>query len=112
MDLWVHDLRTNRESQLTEERGAVSGPAWSPDGNHIAFLLDHRTLSIDRSPARRAPLRLHLGRCAGELGRPTWSADSNSIAVGACFPYSTRYREGLNQILLYSSNTSGVVLVA
>ena len=106
MDLWVYDLRTNRRTQLTEEHGAVSGPAWSPDGNHIAFLIDHRTLStIDLQPDTHhfafAPT------VTGELGRPTWAADSNTIAVGSLFPYSNRYREGLNQILLYSSNATG-----
>jgi len=106
MNLWVHDLRDNRSSQLTDERGAVSGPAWSPDGNHIAFLVDHRTLSTidlqrDQHHFSFPPSTL------GELGRPTWSADSNSIAVGGLFPYSNRYREGLNQIVVYSAITNG-----
>jgi Tol biopolymer transport system component/imidazolonepropionase-like amidohydrolase len=107
MDLWLHDLRTNRRAQLTEEHGAVSGPAWSPDGNHIAFLVDHRTLAtldLQRDAHRFA----FTPATSGELGRPTWSADSNSIAVGALLPYSNRYREGLNQLLVYSSNSSGV----
>jgi Tol biopolymer transport system component/imidazolonepropionase-like amidohydrolase len=106
MDLWVHDLRTNKSSQLTEEHGAVSGPAWSPDGNHIAFLVDHRalaTIDLQRDQHRFAI----TPAAAGELGRPTWSADSTTIGVGSLFPYSGRYREGLNQMLLYSSNTTG-----
>ena len=110
MDLWVRDLRDNRSTQLTEERGAVSGPAWSPDGNHIAFLLDHRelgTVDLQRDTHHFA----FTASTPGELGRPTWSADSNSIAVGSLFSYSSRYREGLNQILLYSSNTSGALVV-
>ena len=37
-----------------------------------------------------------------ELGRPTWAPGCRSVAVGALFPYSDRYREGLNQVLLYS----------
>lgn len=106
MDLWSCDLRTGRIRQLTEERGAVSGAAWAPDGNHIAFVLDHRTLAtID---LQRDPHRFVItAAAAGEIGRPAWSADSESIAVGSLSPYSTRYREGLNQILLYSSNTTG-----
>jgi Tol biopolymer transport system component/imidazolonepropionase-like amidohydrolase len=105
MDLWVHDLRDNRIAQLTDERGAVSGPAWSPDGNHIAFLLDHRRLGV--VDLQRDTHRFTFtASTPGELGRPTWSADSHTIAVGSLFPYSARYREGLNQILLYSSNTS------
>ena len=107
MDLWLRDLRDNSLSQLTRERGRVSGPAWSPDGNHIAFLLDHRALTtID---LRRDTHRFTFDASAhGELGRPTWSADSHSIAVGALLPYSNRYREGLNQLLLYSADSSGI----
>ena len=106
MDLWVHDLRDNGMSRLTEERGAVSGPAWSPDGNHIAFLLDHRTLTtIDLQ--RDQHHFVFPASTLGELGRPTWSADSNSIAVGGLFPYSNRYREGLNQIVVYSAIMNG-----
>ena len=105
MDLWTHDLRSNRNEQLTEERGAVSGPAWSPDGNHLAYLLDHRTLAaIDLQ--RDTHHFAFTNAVPGELGRPTWSADSNSIAVGSLFSYSGRYREGLNQILLFSSNAA------
>jgi Tol biopolymer transport system component/imidazolonepropionase-like amidohydrolase len=107
MDLWVRDLRNDSLAQLTQERGAVSGPAWSPDGNHIAFLIDHRALAtIDlRHDAHRFAAN---SAAHGELGRPTWSYDSFSIAVGALLPYSNRYREGLNQLLLYSSNSSAI----
>src|SRR4051812_7000734 len=106
MDLWLHDFRGNGNTQLSEEHGAVSGPAWSPDGNHIAYVVDHRTLIVLdlRADSHRFAFE---SAAAGEIGRPTWSADSQSIAVGALFPYSNRYREGINQILLYVSNTSG-----
>ena len=57
-------------------------------------------------------MRIKPGDCRGgattrrqspdELGRPTWAPGCRSVAVGALFPYSDRYREGLNQLLLYS----------
>jgi Tol biopolymer transport system component/imidazolonepropionase-like amidohydrolase len=107
MDLWVRDLGNNSLSRLTDERGSVSGPAWSPDGNHIAFLIDHRVLAV--LDLRHDAHRFAFGTPShGELGRPTWSSDSFSIAVGALLPYSNRYREGLNQILLYSSNSTAI----
>jgi hypothetical protein len=106
MDLWVRDLRDNRDTRLTDERRAVSGPAWAPDGHHIAFLLDHQELGIV-DLERDAHHFAFTPSTPGELGRPTWSADSTSIAVGSLFSYSRRYREGLNQILVFSSNTSG-----
>jgi Tol biopolymer transport system component/imidazolonepropionase-like amidohydrolase len=103
MDLWIHHFDTNTDTQVTHERrGAVSGAAFSPDGSHIAFLIDRRDVMA---------LRLKPGNCQGggatttlprELGRPTWSPDCKSVAVGALLPYSNRYREGLNQLLIYS----------
>jgi len=106
MDLWVRDLRTNLDTQLTDERGGVSGAAWSPDGNHIAYLVDHRMLTAI-TLQRDTHHFTFESSTPGELGRPTWSADSSSIAVGSLFPYSDRSREGLNQIVLYSSNANG-----
>lgn len=106
MDLWVHDFRNNDERRLTD-LGGVSAPAWSPDGNHLAFLLNRRELSaitINRDEHR---LSIEAGAGPGELGHPTWSADNRSIAVGSLFPYSDRYREGLNQLLVYSLDPSG-----
>jgi Tol biopolymer transport system component/imidazolonepropionase-like amidohydrolase len=106
MELWVRDFRTNMETQLTRERGTVSGAAWSPDGNHIAYIVGHRMLSAV-TLRRDSHLFTFDTAAAGELGRPTWSADSSSIAVGSLFPYSDRYREGLNQIVVYSSSANG-----
>src|SRR5262249_17237556 len=42
----------------------------------------------------------------GELGRPTWGADSRTVAVGGLLPFSNRYREGLNQLLVHSFDAS------
>ena len=36
-------------------------------------------------------------------GAPTWSPDGKRIAVAMVAPYSTRYREGTNQVLTMSS---------
>src|SRR5207253_88131 len=101
MDLWVHDFRTNEERQITD-RGGVSGAAWSPDGNHIAFLIDRRQLSAVTLRRDQHTIAIDSHATPGEIGRPTWSADNRSIAVGSLFPYSNRFREGLNQLLLYT----------
>lgn len=102
MRLWIHDFATNTEVPVSTPRGAVSGAAWSPDGSHIAYLIDRRTVGAVRVAAgdgRGGTIESTGGQ---ELGRPTWSADSRSVAVGSLFPYSDRYREGLNQLLVFS----------
>ena len=108
MDLWIHDLRTHDERRLTD-LGGVTGAAWSPDGNHLAFVIDHRQLSVItiRRDQHTLSLDPRANSATGEIGRPTWSADNRSVAVGSLFPYSNRFREGLNQLLLYTLEPSG-----
>jgi Tol biopolymer transport system component len=44
-DVWVHDLATGEESQLTGD-GDDSGPRWSPDGNRLAYFRSGNKLWI------------------------------------------------------------------
>ena len=108
MNLWVRDFRTNQDTQLAEERGAVSGAAWSPDGNHIAYLVDGRSakvLTVRRDEHRGVVPPAPIG--GGGLGRPTWNGENKAIMVGSLFPFSNRFREGLNQALLLTLDPSG-----
>ena len=101
MNLWIHDLRTDQDAQVTYERGAVSGAAWSPDGTHIAYLVDR----IGMRAVQVRPGGVGGGFTAStgpELGRPTWSPDSKAVAMGSLLPYSDRYGDGLTQALLYN----------
>jgi Tol biopolymer transport system component len=114
MDLWVHDFGTNNERRLTRDTGGrVSGAAWSPDGSQVAFLVDGRdlrTVQIKRGDCLGGGEETKLAR---ELGRPTWAPGCRAVAVGALFPYSDRFREGLNQLLFFnfdSNNWSSSVL--
>ena len=103
-----------------------SGPSdhVQPNGQHFGGGLVARRLP-DRVPRRSdqrgirpCPAGRRLGDPAprpptqrGELGRPTWSADSRSVAVGALFPFSNRYREGLNQLLIDRVDPAGWFVV-
>jgi Tol biopolymer transport system component len=103
MRLWIHDIASSTDTAVNAPRGTISGAAWSPDGSHIAFLVDRRRVAA----VRVGPGDGRGGDGGGaeeghELGRPTWSPDSRSVAVGSLFPYSDRYREGLNQLLIHS----------
>lgn len=93
MDLWVRDLGDGRERKVASRAAAA---AWSPDGTRLAFL-DPQS-------------RLHVVDAAGgeprevygplfQPGRPSWAPDGRTLVVAALRPYSTRFREGTNQIL-------------
>ena len=93
MDLWIRDMRSGAERKIAPR--AMSA-AWSPDSTRIAFLDPGSQLQIvdvASGQMRQAHDRLN------EPGRPSWSPDGRAIVMGALRPYSTRFREGTNQIL-------------
>jgi Tol biopolymer transport system component len=102
LDLWLRDLKTGQDTQLTHlPQAAVSG-SWSRDGRLIAFLDQTgslHTLEVASGTVQKIfdPL--------WEPGRPTWSPDGRWIAMAAFKPYSARYREGLSEILVIERTT-------
>jgi TolB protein len=36
-EIFIHDLATGKESQLTQNSGDSEKPSWSPDGRHLVF---------------------------------------------------------------------------
>ncbi len=104
-DLWIRDLRTGQDCQLTALPYAALAGSWSPDGTRIAFQdQDGATYVVDVATGE-------VRRVLGPLfapGRPTWSPDGNVLAFAALKPYSRRYREGTSQILTLDLRT-GVV---
>ena len=104
MDLWLHDVETGTDSRLTEGPGAGLSPVWSPDGTRVAFLAAEEgpgtggITVVDVATGQQRVIRSGLNN----PGRPSWSPDGRSLAVSAHQRYSTRYREGVNRILLIS----------
>ncbi|MFY9823310.1 MAG: amidohydrolase, partial [Thermoanaerobaculia bacterium] len=97
LDIWVRDLATGEDRRLTDLPGTESAPAWSPDGSHVAFLTGEGELwTVDVATGKSA--RLHPPLLMP--GRPSWSADGKTIALSALQSYSSRFREGRNEILL------------
>ena len=103
LDLWVRQLDTKTDTQLTHlPHAAVSG-RWSPDGALIAFPGPDWRSSHRGDRQRQGPQGVYDP--LWEPGRPTWSPDGRFIAMAAFKPYSARYREGASEILVIDRQT-------
>jgi Tol biopolymer transport system component/imidazolonepropionase-like amidohydrolase len=94
MDLWVRDLKSNVDRKLAPR--AMSA-AWSPDSTRLAFLDPDSQLhvvDVVSGDVRKVHDRLN------EPGRPSWLPGGRAVVMGALRPYSTRFREGTNQIVM------------
>ncbi|HJU42599.1 MAG TPA: LpqB family beta-propeller domain-containing protein [Vicinamibacterales bacterium] len=91
MDLWVRDLATGADRKLASEAIKAS---WAPRGNEIAYISNGAIAITGKSSPISAPIR--------DPGRPTW-APEGLIAITTLQPYSSRFREGTNQMLLVST---------
>jgi Tol biopolymer transport system component/imidazolonepropionase-like amidohydrolase len=99
MDLWLRDMRTGEERQLTRLPGTETAPAWSPDGARVAFIAGRGEVhAVDVRSGEVTKLHEPLFN----PGRPSWSADGRRLALSVLRPYSSRFREGRNEILIMS----------
>ena len=96
LDLWLRDLRSGQDQQLTHLEHAAVSASWSADGRFIAFL--DQTGSLHTIEVASGTLRKILGPL-WEPGRPSWGPDGRTLTLAAFKPYSGRYREGLSEIL-------------
>lgn len=107
--LWVRDIETGVDRQLTNMDTQPLEAVWSPDGNKIAFIdadgmwgvaglcvVDVNTGDITR-----------LKPSLGQPGRPSWSADSKWISIPLSMPFSKSFREGTNQVFVIKADGSG-----
>jgi Tol biopolymer transport system component/imidazolonepropionase-like amidohydrolase len=96
MNLWTRDVQTGAERQLTQLATAATFPAWSPDGARIAFVdADGQLQVVEVHSGVVRKIHDHLN----EPGRPSWSPDGSAVVVSSLKVYSTRFREGNNEIL-------------
>ena len=101
-DIYIRDMVTNTERRLTSLDGAEVSATWSPDGRKIAFQNQaFETLTVD---VNTGELQLVVPALFAP-GKPSWSADGNTIILPARMRYSTRFREGHNQILSVNLTT-------
>jgi Tol biopolymer transport system component len=109
LNLWLYDVRSAQSRPLTQRTRAAHSPAWSPDGRSIAFL------EVDGAWRRAAVNVVAVGSGAVTQvyapsfgpGAPTWSPDGRYVAFAALEPYSSRFREGTNQIRIVPASGAG-----
>jgi len=103
MDLCLLDLRTGDRRIIASPGESVTLPDFSPDGRKVAFLVANSANWHDRY---LEILELETGqtrRWSEPLfhpSRPSWSADSQFLALSSLEQSSPRFRRGLNEILL------------
>ncbi|MFN8061157.1 MAG: amidohydrolase family protein [Vicinamibacterales bacterium] len=105
LQLWIRDMASGQERQLTKLTTQPMGAAWSPDGTRIAFfdvdgMWRRATVSVVDVQSG-AVTKIHDSLFAP--GNPTWSPDGTRVALAMVSSYSTRYREGTNQVLTMSA---------
>ena len=103
--IWVMDLEKAASNKILTTGGSVSGMSWSPDGEEIAFTQSYgprfATMSkVHVTTGKQTSISIRLG---SSVGTPTWSPDGQIIALSTLAPYSSRYREGVNRIMLFPS---------
>jgi Tol biopolymer transport system component len=119
MAIYVRNMDTGQIRKLTGPfTGAQAKLAWSPDGKQIAFesALDSEagTQGLYVADVATGQFRQIFGpqNATGanyeidfEPGSPTWGPDSSTIALAVQQSYSTRFREGVSEILTVNATT-------
>ena len=97
MDVWVRDLKTGRDQRISRLPNADMAAAWSPDGKSIGFVsnADFEQGEVYVVPAEGGEPQRVQDRSFG-VGYPSWSPDSRFLITPSFKPYSTRFREGMN----------------
>jgi Tol biopolymer transport system component/imidazolonepropionase-like amidohydrolase len=104
MNIWIRDLDDGTDRQVTRLAAAAMEPAWSPDASRLAFVDAEGQLQVvDVKSGAVRKIHDHLN----EPGRPSWSPDGTAVVVSSLKVYSTRFREGTNQVLRVPLDGSG-----
>src|SRR5699024_9125886 len=108
MDIYIKDLETGKDEQLTSLPGAEVAASWSPDGTKIAFQdQDGGTYTVNIADGQITEIIEPLFA----PGHPTWGPNSDTITIGAVKQFSERFREGTNQILNVDLETDSKTFV-
>jgi Tol biopolymer transport system component len=102
--LYVLDLATKYEKCVTSNPDSAEvSAAWSPDGRKLAYQDQNgATYVVDVETGATK----NVAKALFAPSKPSWSANGNTIAIGALKPYTRRFREGTSQILTVDLATS------
>ncbi|MEO5894197.1 MAG: amidohydrolase family protein [Vicinamibacterales bacterium] len=100
LDIWVRDLASRAERRLTTASDAEMWPVWSHDGRSIAFVTVVNATSgrLSVVDVTTGKVTLLLATTDGPIN-PGWSADGGTVFASVLHPYSSRFREGVNEIV-------------
>ena len=113
VDLRVMDLGTGEVRVLEVEAQSLSMPTWSPDGASVATFVD-----VPGNPlgGQLVVINVETGEQSRILGpmpaQPiSWDETGQHVAVTRLNPYSTRYREGMYELVIASVDNSEVTAI-
>ncbi len=112
MDVWIRDLKTGQDKLLVDMPEDLNFPTFSPDGTKVAFYQgDPRnawgrstlyTADVTYTADVSAPKTKKIHEAIFVPSQVSWSPDGKTLALSALHPYSSRYREGVSEVLLLS----------
>lgn len=103
-DVYVMTIGGKPEN-LTRDAALDTEPAWSPDGSQLVYSSDRgsRLLQLWIRDMKTGQAR-QLTRLETQPMGAAWSPDGKRVVIVMVAPFSTRFREGTNQLLSISAD--------
>ena len=94
-NIFIKDLETGKETQLTNILSRERNPRWSPDGRHIAFIsfrdaADLLMIPTGGGEARKLTINVSNPNENRYITRPSWRPDGKELIFGGFFGLGNR----------------------